>query len=263
MNLGIIGYGNIGEMLVKNIVNSKSIKFNKLYISNRHINKIKHLKDISESICITDSNIELAKNCEKIIISVETPDLTGVLKEIKPYLHENTHVTHCSAGVDSDELEKEFNHPLTCVIPTISSTFDCENLKKGVSLFLHDENVSLKNREYIEDLFSKFSYIHEVENEQDLRISLIATSCMPAFIAQITGEMSEKLSENSSLTKNELLYLLTETLISTSLILKNNIYDNEELITKVATKGGITQKGLDYLNENMNHIENNLIKLLL
>ena len=63
MNLGIIGYGNIGELLSQNIIIHDFCNLNKLYIANRTLSKINHLKDIDPRISITDDNTEVAKNC--------------------------------------------------------------------------------------------------------------------------------------------------------------------------------------------------------
>lgn len=54
MNLGIIGYGNIGELLSQNIISHDFCNLNKLYIANRTLSKINHLKDIDPRISITD-----------------------------------------------------------------------------------------------------------------------------------------------------------------------------------------------------------------
>lgn len=259
MNLGIIGYGNIGELLVQNIVNNDFCNLNKLYISNKHISKINHLKNIDSRISITQDNKEIAKNCEKIIISVKTPQLIGVLEEIKPYITKNTHITHTCAGIQFQFQ----NNGLSCVIPTIASTYDENNSKKGVSLILHDENVSKEDEKYIEDLFKKFSYIKVLNNELDLEIATIAASCMPAFIAFNIDLLSDKLSQKCNLTKDELFKILTETSTSTTYLLNQEIYNSDELINKVATKNGITQKGLDNLSEDLPNLYKRLICKLL
>lgn len=254
MNLGIIGYGNIGELLVQNIINHDFCDLNKLYISNRTISKINHLKDINQSVSITNKNTEVAKNCEKIIISVKTPDLENVLEEIKPYITKNTQIIHTCAGIELD-------NNLTCVIPTIASTYDENNPKKGVSIIMHGENVSTENKEYVENLFSKFSQVKIVNNPKDLEIATIAASCMPAFIALSIDMFTDELKNNCSLSKEELFKILTETLNSSSYLLKENIYSSENLINKVATKNGITQKGLDILNKEMGDIYKRLINI--
>ncbi len=257
MNLGIIGYGNIGELLTQNIINYNFCNLNKLYIANRTLSKITHLKDINQSISITDDNTEVAKNCEKIIISVKTPDLINVLEQIKEYITKDTQIIHTCAGID---LESE---KLTCVIPTISSTYDKNNPKKGFTIIMHDEKVSSENKEYVENLFSKFSQIKVVDNPEDLEIATIAASCMPAFISLGIDLFTDELSTKSNLSKEELFKIVAETLNSSSYLLKENILSSEELINKVATKKGITQKGLDTLNEDLPAIYKRLIYTLL
>ena len=256
MNLGIIGYGNIGELLTKNIINHDFCDINKLYISNRTLTKINRLKDINKGVSITNNNTEVAKNCEKIIISVKTPDLKNVLEEIKPYITTKTQIIHTCAGIDLD-------NNLTCVIPTISSTYDKNNPKKGVSIIMYGENVSSENKNYVKNLFSKFSQIKIIDNPKDLEIATIAASCMPAFIALSIDMFADELSTKSNLSKEEIFKILTETLNSSSHLLKENIYTSGELINKVATKNGITQKGLDTLNEDLPAIYKRLICNLL
>ena len=119
MNLGIIGYGNIGELLSQNIISHDFCNLNKLYIANRTLSKINHLKDIDPRISITDDNTEVAKNCEKIIISVKTPDLANVLDQLKPHITKNTQIIHTCAGTDLEFKDCG----LSCIIPTISSTY--------------------------------------------------------------------------------------------------------------------------------------------
>ena len=258
MNLGIIGYGNIGELLVQNILNNENIDFNKLYISNRHIDKIEFLKD-NEIVTCTDLNIEVSKNCEKIIICVQTPMFFDVLDEIYPHINENTHLIYCCAGIDNKKRLENYQNNMTCIIPTIASTYDGITPKKGVSLIKHDENVSIENQKFIEELFESFSEICIVENEDDLEILTFTTSCMPAFIALALEKLADQLSLNSSIDKEEFLKLLINTNISTSQLLNENTLNDKEIIKKVATKNGITEKGLKYLDDELIEVYTNLI----
>lgn len=74
---------------------------------------------------------------------------------------------------------------------------------------------------------------------------------MPAFVAFAIDNFSKELSNRSNFTKEELSYFVSETVNASSLILKDEICSSEELISKVATKNGITQKGLDYLEKTL------------
>ncbi|MCR5026791.1 MAG: NAD(P)-binding domain-containing protein [Methanobrevibacter sp.] len=258
MNLGIIGYGNIGELLVQNILNIANDDFNKLYISNRHIDKIEFLKD-NEIVTCTDSNTEVSRNCEKIIICVQTPMFFDVLEEIYPDINENTHLIYCCAGIDNKKRLENYPNNMTCIIPTIASTYDGKNPKKGVSLIKHDENVSTENKDYIEKLFNEFSDIKIVKDENELEILTFTTSCMPAFISLAVEKLASQLSLNSSIDKEEFLKLLITTNMSTSQLLNENTFNNEDIIKKVATKNGITEKGLRYLDDELIEVYTNLI----
>ncbi len=66
-----------------------------------------------------------------------------------------------------------------------------------------------------------------------------------------------------SFKKEETFKILAETLNSTAYILKEDIYSPDELINKVATKNGITQKGLDVLDKDLPDIYKRLISKLL
>ena len=128
---------------------------------------------------------------------------------------------------------------------------------------MHDENVSAENKDFVEDLFSKFSHVKVVDNTLDLEIATIAASCMPAFIALSLDLFANKLEERCNLSKEETFKILAETLNSTTYILNEDIYSPDELINKVATKNGITQKGLDVLDEDLPAIYKRLICNLL
>lgn len=157
------------------------------------------------------------------------------------------------------EIDKVYKGPVTCIIPTIASTYN----KKGVSIIWNNSKVDLNNKKYIED-FSNFSYIKEVDNINDLEICTIATSCLPAFfVAFNINKFGEILSKDSNISKDEFINLLTKTYIGSSSLIEDNTYSCNELISKVATKNGITQRGLDYLDENLDQFYNELISRLL
>ena len=58
MNVGIIGYGSMGKMILEKFAESGIIKYKELFVSNRHIEKIHHLTTLY-NVCKT--NGELAK----------------------------------------------------------------------------------------------------------------------------------------------------------------------------------------------------------
>ena len=130
MNIGIIGYGHMGSMIVENILKLELLfDDEKLIVSNRNIEKIQHLKEEYEELDveITEDNTELASKCEKIIIAVETPQFKDLLNEIKPFLKENCHIMYTCSGLEFENVEKIHDGKFSMVIPTFASTVSSSN----------------------------------------------------------------------------------------------------------------------------------------
>lgn len=263
MNLGIIGYGNIGELIVKNLINIDFLKENEIYLSNRTFSKLNEVKELNSNIILCANNVELSKKSDILFISVRTPDLIEVLKEVTPFINEDCHIIHSSAGIGFNEISDIYDGPVSCVIPSISSSVCGKNKKNGVSIFFHNPKVSKEDINNIENIFSQFSEVKRVDNYKDLEVLTILTSCMPALIVCSTSLFKDKIAEKSSICKEELSSLLNETIISTLNILDSNVMDEKELINMVATKNGITEQGLNYLKDKLPEFYEDLIKVLL
>lgn len=263
MKLGIIGFGNIGKLLFENLVNIGFDKENDIYLSNKTKSKLNHVNDISPYTCVCENNRDLAKNSEIIIVSVKTPQLLGIIEEIRPFLNENTVLVHTCAGISFEQINEIYDGPVTCIIPSIASTVVENASTSGVSILYYSENVDERQRSIIEDLFSRFSYLKTVDNQNDLKTMTIATSCMPAFIAQIIGIFSNDIAEYSDLNSRDFENVLNETIYSTVNILNTNTLNKDEIIEHVATKNGITEKGLNYLENELPSIFTELIGRLI
>lgn len=288
MNIGVIGYGHMGSMIVENILKLELLfDDEKLIVSNRNIEKIQHLKEEYEELAveITDDNTELASKCEKIIIAVETPQFKELLKEIKPFLKENCHIMYTCSGLEFENVEKICDGKFSMIIPTYASTVSSsnsiasQNRRKGFTLIKHNTKVEFEEQKYIEDLFNEFSYVKKFEDfnrdmenpfnytsdlnnfsmKNDIEVSTIITSCGPAFIAILIEKLAGIASMKSGIPKNEMEQMITKTVLATASLKEDYNLSNEEIISQVATKGGITQEGVDFLNKNMDKIYEKLI----
>ncbi|AMK15562.1 pyrroline-5-carboxylate reductase family protein [Methanobrevibacter olleyae] len=285
MKLGIIGYGNIGSMIVNNILKlNLLLDDEELIVSNRHLNKFEGLiKEYpKENLNISSDNEEIAKQCEKIIISVETPQFKEVLEEIKPFINEKTHIIYTCAGLNFNHIKPFYDGKLTLVIPTLASTVTSNNSisslsrRKGITLIKHNNKVDLQEKLFVEDLFNEFSFVKEIQNFEDfndnntfsikdaeLEINTILTSCGPAFIAVMIENLAKITSEMTNISKKEADEMILKTVIGTAILKDNQELSNRDIINKVATKKGITQEGVNLLDKKLTKINRELIKTLL
>ena len=86
---------------------------------------------------------------------------------------------------------------------------------------------------------------------------------MPAFISFVTSQFAKQLAKSSNLEYDDIYSYLNETNLATASLLKKEVFSSDELISKVATKNGITQKGLDYLDDNLPLLFSNLFDKLM
>ena len=286
MKIGVIGYGNMGSMIVNNILKlNLLLDDEELIVSNRHLNKFESLIDEypEENLNITSDNKEVAEQCEKILISVETPQFKEVLDEITPFINEKTHIIYTCAGLSFNHIKPFFDGKLTLVIPTLASTVTSNNSisslsrRKGVTLIKHNSKVELQERLFVEDLFNEFSYVKKIDNpiyfneeednlhpkDNELEISTILSSCGPAFIAIMIEKFAKCSMELSNISYEEAEDMILKTILGTSMLKEDQSLSNEEIINKVATKKGITQEGVDLLDKKLNKISKDLIKTLL
>ena len=199
MKIGVIGYGNMGSMIVNNILKlNLLLDDEELIVSNRHLNKFESLIEEypEENLNITSDNTEVATQCEKILISVETPQFKDVLDEITPFINEKTHIIYTCAGLNFNHIKQFFDGKLSLVIPTLASTVTSNNAisslsrRKGVTLIKHNKKVELEEKLFIEDIFNEFSYVKRIDdpiyyneddvvvpsNDPELEISTIISS---------------------------------------------------------------------------------------
>ena len=286
MKIGVIGYGNMGSMIVNNILKlNLLLDDEELIVSNRHLNKFESLIEEypEENLNITSDNKEVAAQCDKILISVETPQFKEVLDEITPFINEKTHIIYTCAGLSFNHIKTFFDGKLSLIIPTLASTVTSNNSisslsrRKGVTLVKHNSKVELQERLFVEDLFNEFSYVKKIDNpiyfneeedeippkDNELEMSTIISSCGPAFIAIMIETFAKACDDLSYISKEEAEEMILKTIIGTSMLKEDQSLSNEEIINKVATKKGITQEGIDLLDKKINKISKDLIKTLL
>ena len=96
--------------------------------------------------------------------------------------------------------------------------------------------------------------------EEDLDISTDLTSCSPAFMAYIFKEFADIGAARSEISEKEAEEMVLQTLLGTVKLLTEKKMSFEEIISRVATKGGITEEGIKSLENDLPEVFDNLFK---
>ncbi|MGF7119585.1 pyrroline-5-carboxylate reductase dimerization domain-containing protein [Methanobacterium oryzae] len=254
IKIGFIGYGSMGSMIINRLLSKKALNEDQIIISTRTKSKLGSLKKEYPQIEITDNNQYLSSKCEKIFLFVGTSTVKEVIEDIMVNISGESHIIYIAAALTIENVESIFKGKITKFIPSLTS-----EVAEGISLICHNEKVTKNEAEFVNNLFNSISTVKIIE-EDDFEIGSDLTSCSPAFIAKIFMEFAKKGAKNSNISRKEAEDMVIKTFYGTAKLLHDENMSFEELISRVATKGGITEEGVKVLDKSLPPIFDELFK---
>ena len=232
-HLGFIGTGHMGSMLIRKFIETGAADPADIIASNRTREKAGLLsRDLGIQL---GGNIDVAAQSDVIFLCVKPLDVMGVLRELRYELTPDKLLISVAGDFNLAKIASMSRARATRVIPSIGS----ESLK-GVSLVVFGGNTTDSDRALILRLFRAIGHPIEVE-EKDLDILIVLTSSGPAYISAVMKELvlaATRKGVDADLAER----LVKETLEGTSELQAKESFD--DLITRVATKGGSTEEGV-------------------
>ncbi|WMJ75720.1 MULTISPECIES: pyrroline-5-carboxylate reductase dimerization domain-containing protein [unclassified Sedimentibacter] len=245
-NIGIIGIGNVGSMMLRKFIELNLFKEENIYAANRSEEKLESLRKKYPSLNICKSNIELAQNCSNILLCVEPLNLPKVLLEIQPYLNKETYLMVSTSMVAHKDIYNFHKGGITIFMPTLISM-----VNGGVTLTFHNKLVKDDKRIFFESIIGSFSEV-KIIGEEDINLAQNMTASFPGFFAEIMLEFVKAASKKSTnLSNDELEHMLLVSLLGASRLLLEKNMSFEETIHRVSTKGGITYEGVKVFEEKL------------
>jgi len=240
--IGFIGYGAMGSMIIRRILSSGVLKESDLILTTRTIPKLKDLEKSYPGVEIAPDNITVARKSRKLFIFVNTGMVKEVLEEIKDHLSLNTHIIYIAAGLTMGNIGKIFPGKISKVIPSLTS-----EVKEGISLVAHNLQVEEEDAEFVDEIFKVMGKVKIVEEDQ-FALGADLTSSAPAFISFILMKFTESSLKKGGFTRKEAEEMVIETLYGTAKLLHSTDLTLQDVISRVATRGGITEEGLNVLD---------------
>jgi pyrroline-5-carboxylate reductase len=241
--VGIIGYGSMGSMLLDGLCESEIMRPSLLCVSTKTKEKILHLK--SKGIAVCESNEETAEKSDLLFLCVRPLEFKELLTEIKPALNPEKHVVSIAGSLTIKNIETVHGGKISRVIPTFVSA-----IREGVTLVCHNTKVLESDKDMLVRLLSGISTVRTIPEEEFELISQL-TSCAPGIFAEIFKEYVEAAARYTAIDRKQLSYFVIETLFGTAKLLKNGTPDFDEIVRRVATKGGATEAGVEVLHGNL------------
>ena len=240
MKIGIIGYGSMGRMITEKIAASGVLNAGDIFVANRSKEK---LQTIPEGVIVCESNADVAKSSDIVFLCVRPIDLKNVLSEIASSLSTNSFVVSLNGSITFDMLSKIFSGKIAKVIPSVTAEVD-----RSQTLVCYNEKVEEKDKQELEKLLRTFGNVIELpETEVGMGSELV--SCMPGFIASIFDVLCTSAKKHTSIPDDQVVKMVLQTMCATGELMLSKDMSFEDVVTRVATKGGITEEGTKVVYE--------------
>lgn len=238
--IGIIGYGSMGKMLLCKFGESGMVSNDHLFVANRTPGKILEAPD-KYTICV--SNKELAEKADMIFLCVRPGDIKTVLDEIAECVNDESLIISLNGSVPFALLENRKEHKYAKVIPSVTAEID-----RSQTLISYNLLVTEQDRKDLEMLLSTIGNTI-VLPEEEMGMGSELVSCMPGFIASMFDVICRSAQKHTSISPEQVKEMVLSTLTATGELMLEKNMDFEDVVERVATKGGITAVGADIIYE--------------
>ncbi|KLO22129.1 hypothetical protein X275_07475 [Marinitoga sp. 1197] len=238
MNVGIIGVGNIGSMILEALYN-KEYEFN---IINRTRSKLKKYEKL-ENVHICKSIEEVYEKSKFIFVAVKPQHIDKVFKELSELEEKENYIISTAAGKELEEvIEKTHKNNVIRIMPTIIS-----KIGKGVTAVAFNKTIDKNIKKDIIDLMKPLGKVIELEEEKFDAFTILNSSG-PAFVSFILESFIEG-AINIGLHAETAKEIVLKTFEGSIKFLEKENIELAELKYKVSSPGGVTIKGLYELEQ--------------
>ncbi len=254
MNVGIIGYGSMGKMLAEKFAASGKPADGTLLVSSRTKEK---LTALPPGVTACGSNRELAARADMIFLCVRPEDMKGIMEEIVPVMKQDALLVSLNGSVPFAQLEKISGGKIAKAIPSVTA-----EINRSQTLVCRNRRVGEKDRERLKELLESIGEVVELpENEIGMGSELV--SCMPGFIASVFDVICRSARKHTEIPAGQVAQMVLKTMAATGEMMIRDQSAFEEIVSRVATKGGITEEGTKIIYEQFPAIADRLFEATL
>ncbi|MBR0147196.1 MAG: NAD(P)-binding domain-containing protein [Eubacterium sp.] len=251
MNVGIIGYGSMGKMLADKFAVSGIRDLEQVFVTNRSKEK---LGTAPAGVTVCGENRELAAKSDVVFVCVRPVDLLAIIKEITPSLKQDTLLVSLNGNISFEMIGQIAERKTAKVIPGLTA-----EINRSQSLVCYNESVTDEDKTCLKKLLGCIGNVIELP-EKEMGMGSELVSCMPGFIASIFDVICKAAKKHTEIPDEQIVWMVLSTLSATGDLMLQKDMTFEEVVTRVATRGGITQEGTAVVYEKLPEVADELFE---
>ncbi|MEW5677316.1 pyrroline-5-carboxylate reductase [Flavobacterium enshiense] len=244
MKIAIVGYGNMGKTYAGSFIHSRFIKSDDILVFSRSIPAEKETFGIPGSNFFTEVNNRISE-VDIVILSVKPQDFASVAGSLKEYVSDKQVLLSVMAGVKIETIEKQLEcSKIVRSMPNIAT-----QIGMGMTVFSASPFIDRKELFIVQNLINTTGKSVYVEEEKLIDAATAVSGSGPAYVFYFMNAMIEA-AQQLGFSQSEAELLVNQTFIGAINLQNGNSLSNQEWITKVASKGGTTEKALEVFKAN-------------
>ncbi|WP_373070243.1 pyrroline-5-carboxylate reductase family protein [Gemmatimonas sp.] len=237
MNVGIIGAGAMGAMLVRAHSRYAGDNSAVIRVANRSAAPLEALKADVPGLR-TGTPEEVTASADVLILCLPAGPYIGAAAALAALLRPDAVFVCISSGVSLEDLSTLMPNPIIRLVPNVA-----HQVGRGVALVIPGPRASTEQIEKVCSFMRPFSRPMLV-GEADVRIATDICSCGPAIVACLAQLLATSSAANArGLAVDEIQQMCVETLAGVGALLDDS-YSLTCIVDAVATHGGTTEAAL-------------------
>ncbi len=235
--IGFLGCGNMASAFIRGLVEKGSMNYSKIYIHTRTKERASVFLNRGANWC--ENPAELADTCGLIFLCVKPQQIEEPLKELAPFVKEDTLVVSMLAGKSISYFHGFFERkvPVIRIMPNTPLVLGC-----GATAVSADERVSTDDLTTVTAAIGLMGKVVVIPEEQmDAIVAVNGSS--PAYFYQIAKIMTDW-AVSKGIDPKAALSLVTQTMLGSARMLNETDKTPEQLIREVSSPGGTTLAAL-------------------
>jgi pyrroline-5-carboxylate reductase len=242
--VGFIGAGNMGEVLIRGLLNSGKVEKTDIIASDSNQERLAFISD-TYGVRTTPSNIELVEQSSIVIIAVKPQNIDDLLDELSTSSHENHLFISIAAGITTEKLSSKMHHRsgIIRVMPNAPAS-----VLAGIAAVYPGRNVSPGDLQRAVSIFECVGKTVIIKNEALMDVVTGLSGSGPAFVFLVIESLSDA-GVQLGISRKESSLLAAQTVYGAAKMLLETGRHPSELKDIVATPGGTTFAGLKMLEK--------------
>lgn len=254
MNVGFIGTGSMGSILIEAFIQSESLRANQIIASNRTRSKVQRLADQYPELRVAKSNADVILESQIVFLCIKPKEFKQVIDEIHKLVIPSQVIVSITSPVLIQYLEDHLCCKIAKVIPSITN-YQCS----GAALCMYGERITADDQTCLENMLRPISTPLHI-SEHYTRISSDLSSCGPAFIAFFVEQFVLAAVQETGIPHEQASRLASEMVLGTGKLLTSGGFTPASLQQRVSVPGGITAEGLRIMAAELDGVFNELIQ---